>query len=148
MESRKCTATTRKGDLCRVWAVRGSDPPRCFAHFEERAHRPPPAEKEGNSLPPVEPGPPPETLDDLARDMGQKQATLSALIDREFAAPQSIVDLKLLCRLLTIYQQIAARHAHLLIQAAGGQMPDELGDAIAQALDELGIEWGIKPQST
>jgi hypothetical protein len=112
----KCTATTRKGDPCHVWAVRGTDPPRCFAHFDGRADQRKSA-KEKDPLPPVEPGPPPKNLDDLVSDMGRKLAALSALIDREFDAPQGTADLKLLCRLLTIYNQAATNHARLITQA-------------------------------
>ena len=31
-QSLRCTATTRKGQPCRAWAVPGTDPPRCAAH--------------------------------------------------------------------------------------------------------------------
>lgn len=39
---RACTATTRQGRQCRRWAVRGSDPPRCYNHGGlETSARPP-----------------------------------------------------------------------------------------------------------
>jgi uncharacterized protein YjcR len=42
----KCTATTAKGDPCKAWAVKGTEPPRCSAHAKRNVGAGAPA---GNS---------------------------------------------------------------------------------------------------
>jgi hypothetical protein len=103
MTSTECTATT-------CWAVRGSDPPRCFAHHdgahnEDRGCREPhdlPAGEHAPGASPIEPAPPPENIDDLFADLAETQATLFARIKNYLAAPDTANRRELFASSLTL----------------------------------------------
>ena len=159
MTSTKCTATTKKGAPCTCWAVRGSDPPRCFAHHRG-PHNQDGAFHEPHDLPvgeytpnasPIGPGAPPENIDDVFADLAQTQASLSARIKNLLAAPSTAANCRELGRLFNAHSQNAScldrllRHRHAIV---GDTTAIGIAAAIGRALDELTTEMGINPRDT
>jgi hypothetical protein len=143
---RHCTAVCRDGSPCCAWAVRGTDPARCAAHggASGTVGAPggkPNALKQGyyaaSDLPEA------CTIDAIIDNLYQRQIQLDAYIDDVVAAGSATIGE--LTRLLRIHGQNASRLGRLLRdrRAISGEAADGISGAIAQALDELGTEWGV-----
>ena len=130
----KTSATTRKGVPCRGSAVRGSDPPRCFAHIDRRAERAPLAEELPQRLPAVDRRSHAEIIEDHLSELARKQAALGALIDRDYTDPESIADLKRMCRLMTLYFRLAHTENRLRGQIADWKAADRPSGAEGESL--------------
>ena len=142
--SQKCSHTTRQGEPCRAWAVRGSSPPRCAAHggrvrgatvLADIATRDPgPAQVPKGGL----------DLNAVIYDLAEKHAQVSALIDDCLESPETARPGEML-RLMQHHAQTASRLGRLLRdqQAVSGPVDDALLAAIGRTLDELSAEWGI-----
>jgi len=146
--SHPCTARTSRGSNCKAWAVKGSHPPRCAAHGG--ASRPVGAPR-GNqnalkhgaysTRPVAPPRPGGATIEEIIQDLAERHAKLSAYIESRMEELQ----LAELVSLLRLHGQNASRLGRLLRdqRALSGEAADGIAGAIAQALDELGTEWGV-----
>jgi len=143
----QCEATTRAGTSCKAWAVPDSDPPRCAAHGGASA---PPGAPLGNQnarthgfyadtanttaeIP---------DIDQIIADLYARQKTISSFL----AAPDEGKTIAELTGIFAIHAQNASRLGRLLRdkRALSGDAADGIAGALAQALDELSIEWGVK----
>ena len=146
---RRCTARTATGRLCRAWAVRTSDPPRCAAHGGGRA---PVGAPPGNhnarthgfyaaSGSAATTPDPPCSIDDVIADLASKYNLISSYID------QHIDDLSpsIVLGHLKLHGQTASRLGRLLRDRHVIAPPqrDALSSAVNQALDELAIDLGV-----
>jgi len=166
---RRCTASTARGTQCRNWAVRSSDPPRCGVHSGEDGTETEPkcnksqetdgrplgqaaeisaarsarfADDPDNSPDPTPTRSSPQTIEDVFRDLAQKQARLSEYLEAQMEAGASV---EALLKVYTLHAQTASRLARLLRdqRALDGEAADGLAGAVEQALAELGTEWGV-----
>jgi hypothetical protein len=149
MSPQKCGHLTRNGDPCQAWAVRGSSPPRCAAHGGRPL--PPPAASGGRGDPtwPVGEGDDTGVIAGIIGDLAAKQQRLSAYIDDLLSLAADRPDgasIRDIAHLLALHSQNAARLGRLLRdkRALSGEAADGIAGAIAQALDELGSEWGLE----
>ncbi len=80
------------------------------------------------------------TIADALADLADQQTRLAEMIDA--ADPD---DVRTLVKLFSLQAQNAVRMGRLLRdqRALSGESADGISGAIAQALDELGSEWGI-----
>lgn len=146
MPSRRCTATCADGSPCCAWAVRGSDPPLCAAHGGGRKpvgapHGNQNALKHGYY---ADPDLPPDcTIDDVIDTLYQRQLQLDDYIDQIW---ESDITVAQVTHLLRIHGQNASRLGRLLRdrRALSGDAADGISGAVAQALDELSSELGVK----
>ena len=160
-----CSATTKSGRPCRGSPVRGSDPPLCPAHGG--GSRPPgappgnryalkhgvharqaiPVQRPEHSRGAGSPGDArsdePPDLPGRIRDLDRRIQGLSDYIDTLDEKQKR----EQYAELLALYGQLLSRLGRLMRdqRAITGEAADGSSGAIAQALDELGTEWGIKP---
>ena len=156
----RCTHTTAKGQPCKAWAVKGSDPPTCAAHAGLTSACPEPRRRAGapaanqnarthgfyaRTLSPEEMGDlvfdaADVTLDDeiacariaLRRALEFIQQDSEALDREQYLRAAALI----FSGTRTIARLLRDRHA-LSAESAG-----EIADFINQALDELSLEWG------
>lgn len=156
----RCTATTARGQPCKRWAVRGSDPPRCAAHggaaregdaapAAERSG-PPPPERPG--VPPAPKAPPgledlpglgaPPGLEAQIEDLDRRIADLGAYIDQR----QAELDPGDLIRLLNLHSTMVGRVSRVraIWQQMTGGDDMEVTRAIDQARDAVSRELGVE----
>lgn len=139
----KCTAKKKDGTPCKAWAVRGSDPALCGAHGGGAARPGAPVGNE-NALKhgAYAAGESPADLDEAIAELQRRLRQVSAYIDEHFAELEP-ADFG---RLSGLQAQMTSRLGRLMRdrqQVAGGDS-DELAQAINQALDWLGEEWGVE----
>ena len=173
MSPQKCGHLTRNGDPCQAWAVRGSSPPRCAAHGGRplpasaasggrgdpaRPEGEGPAQCTGRSCGPCarpQDWPAQGTGNDtgviagIIADLAAKQQRLSTYIDDLLSLAADRPDgasIRDIAHLLALHSQNAARLGRLLRdkRALSGETADGIAGVIAQALDELGSEWGLE----
>ena len=160
---RRCTASTVKGRPCRAWAKRGTDPPRCAAHREQRGDpaspRPPvrasasPAEGEERSrhrfpdkseatasLPPgaERRGPTGQAgervnLDERIAGLNRRIERLGQLID-SLDGSENDVPLAAYTKLVDLYGQLCSRLGRLMRDRQ--QLLGSGGDELEQAIQE------------
>jgi len=182
--SRKCEHVYENGRQCAQWAVRGSDPPRCWPHggwavlpepqqlmcgaacadgtpcqrLAIQGSDPPRCVSHGGSKTGGKVGGPSgprhgmwkhgayagqtkafTTIDDLIDDLMEKQARLSALLDR-------VVDVREAMMLVSLHSQNAARLGKLMLnkKALAKDPRDEFDQAFQEVLEELTEELGLK----
>ncbi|MBN1640377.1 MAG: hypothetical protein JXA09_04005 [Anaerolineae bacterium] len=142
----RCTATTRRGQPCRAWAVQGSDPPRCAAHG---GSAPPPRVLDaGSAEAHCACSDPPDRGVDLETriaDLDRRIARLSAYIDR-ISPDDPDITLQDYTRLLALHGQLTSRLGRLARdqqQLQAGQNAD-LAEAMDEALDLAGEILGIE----
>jgi len=135
---------TAKGEPCRAWAVRGSDPPRCVAHGggEGRVGAPPGSK---NALKHGAYAEPDEQLIDLAGvidDCKRRFTRLGTYIDEHVADLEAVE----FAKLLELHGRLASRIGRLErdLQKLGGSETSDFMQVIGEALDRLSKEWGIK----
>ena len=153
----RCTATNASGSACRAWAVRGSDPPLCSAHAGLNIGAGAPLGNQnrtdhgfyGRILQNGE-------LADLVRlsedlslkdEIGLVRVTLRRVatrfklnnLGREDMANEEMM------KMASLVMMGARTVARLLRdqRAISDRAADGISGAIAQALDELGSEWGL-----
>ena len=149
-----CTHTAANGAPCRAWAVKGTDPPACSAHAGRNVGAGAP---EGNQnatshgfyartlteqeLADLVSYAADMTLDDeIACARVALRRVLTALTDTD----RDTLTIEEFTRLAALALQ-ATRTVALLLRdrrALTGDSADGISGAIAQALDELSIEWG------
>ena len=182
-KSRKCEHLHHDGRQCAQWAVRGSDPPRCWNHggqallpepelapcgaacadgtpcqrYAIQGSDPPRCVSHGGSKTGGKVGAPPgpdngmwrhgayegltkefTTIDDLIDDLMEKQARLSALLDR-------VMDVREAMMLVSLHSQNAARLGKLMLnkKALEKDAEDPFQQALNEVLDELEEELGL-----
>jgi hypothetical protein len=143
---RKCTHLTRKGEPCRAWAVRGSEPAACSAHGGRTPGRVAhsgvllggePAEPDGDGIVDA------ALITGVIRDLAAKQQRLSEYIDRCLAG--DLLSPSDMARLLALHGLNASRLGRLLRDQRDLGVADDLfTEAMNQALDGLSAEWGIE----
>jgi len=132
---------------CRAWAIRGSDPARCASHRQDGGPRT--GAPKGNTnrqshgfyassqheL---------RSIDDVLSDMLTRQSQLSAYIEEKSATGE--IEIPDMVKLLSLHGQNASRIGRLLRdqRALSGESADGIAGAIATALDELSVEWGVE----
>ena len=140
LDKRRCSATTKSGQPCRAYAIRGTEPALCAIHAKRAIGGAP----EGNRNAVTHGFYARPEISDVIADLAAKQAQLSQLIDACFdnLSPYTVPDL---IRMLALHGQNASRIGRLLQQqkALGPEVADELSDAINAALDELADQWSI-----
>jgi len=138
--SRRCSATTRAGEPCKAWAVRGGQ--LCAAHSgkvgapvgnqNRRTHGfyAAPARKL-------------ETIGDVVADQLNRQEQLSTYIDEQMAA--GAVDLDEVVKLFALTGQNASRLGRLLRdqRALSGASADGFLEMISKLLDEINTEMDL-----
>ena len=135
---RPCSAHTARGEPCRAWAVRGSDPPRCAAHSgvvgAPQGNKN--ARKHGAYAAPIKPI---ESIDDAVADLQRRLTQLGEYIDVSEEREDAL-------RGLSLYGQMVSRYGRLLRdqRALSGGSADSLMEVIGKALDEISTELGIK----
>jgi len=157
--SPRCAAVRPDGTPCRAWAVRGSDPPLCNAHAAAAQRRAGPALSTTTR--------PPQPVPDRPAAARQSPALAAAALPTDPPGPLSLSDEIAIAR-LTLHRAVTlldspdldiADLAHLagLVlsgtrivarllrdqRAISGTSADGIAGAIAQALDEMGTEWGL-----
>ena len=148
--ARKCSHRTRSGRPCRAWAVHGTDPPACSAHARVPSDSLLPGIS-GFYTPVLEPEELADlvacsddmTLDDeIACARIALRRILSVLVKPDIAD----TDPGLVARLAGLAFRGTRPVARLLRdqRALSGGAAEGLSGAIAQALDELGTEWGLE----
>jgi hypothetical protein len=146
---RRCTATTRAGRPCRAWALHGTEPSLCSVHAGVSTS---PGPGNRNAIqhgfyaafhPDPEQGFSP--INGVIHDLAAKQAQLSDLIS-QCLDDNPAADATQLARLLAIHGQNASRLGRLLRDqsALSKGTNDQLQAGIAQALEELSAEWGVR----
>ncbi len=146
--SSRCSSKTASGRACRGWATTGTDPPLCHAHKSQAA----PAQLGfyAASLKPDELADLLTYADDLTLDdeIACARVVLRRLLAllREEPNTEHPVTNTDHYMLFSLSLQAARTIGHLLRdkRALSGQAADAISGAIAQALDELGSEWGIE----
>jgi hypothetical protein len=139
----RCGAACADGSPCQRLAIRGSDPPRCVSHGgckdggKVGAPRGP---RNGMWRHGAYEGQAKEftTIDDLIDDLMEKQARLSALLDR-------VMDVREAMMLVSLHSQNAARLGKLMLnkKALEKDAKDPFQEALASVLDELEEELGL-----
>lgn len=159
--SRRCSHTTARGQPCRAWALRDSDPPTCSTH----ARRPFEAETAGARTAGAPPGNQNavthgfyanalsrKEVADVMKTLGlptlePEIACARVALRRVFAFlnDPSELSAREQARLVSIAFNGARTIARLLREhyAIVGKPPTELARAIDGALDSLSEEWGI-----
>jgi len=152
--SRRCSHITRKGQPCRAWAMHGTDPPVCSVHAGLAGA--PPGNQYGRThgfystvLEPDELADLVVYADDLSLDdeiaaarVGLRRV-LSALTAAKDDGPASRQAYGHLAGLVFEGARTVARLLRDQ-RAISGDAAGGLSGAIAQALDELSVEWGIE----
>jgi hypothetical protein len=139
-----CTATKRDGTPCQAWAVRGTDPPLCAAHGGGSAPVGAPVGNQNAVTHGFYIAPTAQTLatiESVIDDLATKQLKLSHYIDTHLD-----LDIEQMVMLMALHGQNASRLGRLLRdkRALTGESSDGIAGAIAQALDELSTEIGVK----
>lgn len=155
----QCTSTTKSGRPCRAWAIRDSDPPRCSIHSGRTRPPGPPLNNTNRkthgfyatSLSPTELADLVLYADDLTLDdeIACARVALRRVLDALTTTtdqPDRQLDAESYARLAAVAFQGTRTVARLLRdqRALSGQAADGIAGAIAQALDELGSEWGLE----
>ena len=142
MTRQHCTATTKKGNPCRNWAVHNSSPPRCSAHGGgERTVGAP----EGNTNAQTHGAYAEQQQDvDLSvriNDLDRRIGNLSQYIDNHIELEPDEYR-----ALLALYGQLCSRLGRLMRdrQQLTDEYTDELDQAMNEALDILSKDLGIK----
>lgn len=152
--SRQCSATTKAGSRCQAWSLRDADPPLCSAHAGRNVGAGAPAgnqnaRKHGFYSDAI-------TVEELRRIVkyAEERPSLRQEIDvfrvylrRLFlylteGDEPTRQDLVTVGKLIVSTGRTIARMARDE-RALSGDSSDGLNAAIAQALDELGTEWGL-----
>jgi len=156
---RRCTAQTSTGRPCRAWAVRDANPPLCAAHGGGRQPIGAPqgnrnAETHGAYSSPLEGGHPKGgeggvDLDERIADLDRRIIRLGQFIDGctigDPEATDGTITVADYIRLVALYGQLCSRLGRLMRdreQLAGGE-PEELQQAINEALDSIRTELGV-----
>jgi hypothetical protein len=153
---RRCSARTASGAACRAWAVHGSDPPRCAAHGGGTPIAA--AEGAGGARPCAAPaGQPAAKRGFYSRDPAAVdiEEAIAGMVDKMQRLDEMIISYEqvaaasgrtngYLVKLLALYGRYSTRLMQMLRarRALSGEAADGFASAIAQALDELGSEWG------
>lgn len=141
--AQRCTANKKDGTPCKAWAVRGSDPPLCGAHGGGAVRPGAPAGNE-NALKhgAYSAGSSPADLDEAIAELERRLKQVSAYIDEHFVE----LEPPDFGRLAALQAQMTSRLGRLMRdrQRVTGDDSDELAQAINQALDWLGEEWGVE----
>jgi hypothetical protein len=148
---RRCTGTTVGGRACSAWAVRGSEPALCSAHggIEAAAaagawRKHIPTYRRSKRRRAAE-----EKADAAAeRQLAPEIVGVRRLLHRLFMelAEKPEMDLATMVKLAPLAFKGALTVAQLLRdeRALSGEAADGIAGAIAQALAELGTEWGVE----
>ncbi|TEU12319.1 MAG: hypothetical protein E3J21_21295 [Anaerolineales bacterium] len=139
-----CAAACADGTPCQRFAIQGSDPPRCVSHGgckEGGKIGAPSGPRNGMWKHGAYEGLTKEftTIDDLIDDLMEKQARLSALLDR-------VRDVREAMMLVSLHSQNAARLGKLMLnkKALAKDARDEFEEALNDVLEELTEELGLK----
>ena len=148
----RCTATNRDGTPCKAWAVHGTSPPRCSAHAGRNAGAGAPAGNQNRRahgfysrvLTAGELADLVTFADDLslADEIAIARVTLRRAMER-LTTDLETDELTNLAKLTLAGTRTVARLLRDQ-RALSGEAADGIAGAIAQALDELGTEWGIE----
>jgi len=140
----QCGAACADGTPCQRWAIQGSDPPRCVSHGGSKTGGKvgaPPGPRNGMWKHGAYEGQTKEftTIDDLIDDLMEKQARLSALLDR-------VMDVREAMMLVSLHSQNAARLGKLMLnkKALEKDAEDPFQQALNEVLDELAEELDLK----
>ncbi len=139
---------TRAGTPCKAWAILDTDPPRCAAHGGASA---PPGAPVGNKNA-LKHGFYSATSG-LTAEIPDIDAVLADLYARQLAISEYLINARdeettvdKLVPVFVLHGQNASRLGRLLRdkRALSGEAADGIAGAIAQALDELSTEFGVK----
>lgn len=133
--SRHCSATTKAGEPCRAYAVRGSQ--LCAAH--SRAVGAPAGNQNRRTHGFYAASVKMEGIGDVADDLLRKQQQLSAYIDGQMVEG---LDSEEMIKLFALLAQNASRLGRLLRdkRALDGDSPDGMLEAISKIFDEVNTE--------
>ncbi len=147
----RCSATTRAGRPCRAWAILDSQPPLCAAHSGRIKGAGAPignqnARKHGfysRQFTNRELADLVAAGDDIA--LSDEIAVNRILLQRLLAALET-ADAETLVTIAPLILSSTRAIGRLLRdqRALSGEAADGIAGALAQALDELGTEWGIE----
>ena len=134
--SRHCSATTKAGEPCRAYAVRGEQ--MCSAH--SRAVGAPAGNQNRRTHGFYAASVKMEGIGDVADDLLRKQQQLSAYIDSQMV--DGLVDSEEMIKLFALLAQNASRLGRLLRdkRALDGDSPDGMLEAIGKLFDEINTE--------
>lgn len=140
-DSRRCSATTRAGEPCKAYAVRGTQ--FCAAH--SRGVGAPPGNQNrlthglyARSRSPVKV----KDLDGVIDDLIFRQEQLSAYIDDQMDKGVEVDDM---LKLINLQGQIASRLGRLKRdqRALSGESADGMFEMMSRLLDEINTEMGL-----
>jgi hypothetical protein len=152
----KCTQSTRNGNPCRAWAIRGSDPPTCATHagrtktagaplanVNRQAHGFYSAALDPNELADLVAFADDVSLDD---EIALARVILRRVTNHLRHPDLETIDLDNLATLASLVLAGTRTVARLLRdqRALSGDAADGFAGAIAQALDELSTELGLQ----
>lgn len=145
----RCVEMTARGALCKSWAVRGTDPPRCASHGGTEKKPGAPVgnvnAKRHGFYQQITPDPGGLVdIDAIIADLAEKQVMISAYISECRMDPDPEANLGKIAHMFVIHGQNASRLGRLLRdkRAISGEAADGIAGAIAKTLAELGTEWG------
>jgi hypothetical protein len=147
----RCSATTRAGRPCRAWAILDSRPPLCSAHSGRNKGAGAPLGSQnarkhgfyGRQLTGRE-------LSDLVQFAGDMslddEIALNRVLLQRLLAALETADAETLITIAPLILSGTRAVGRLLRdqRALSGEAADGIAGALAQALDELGTEWGIE----
>ena len=135
--SRRCSATTKRGERCQAFALAESD--FCAAHGGRAGGAP--AGNQNRLLHGwyARPGKPILTIDDAVEDLGAQLGRSAELL-------ADLDDPDLFIKVFGLHAQALSRYGKLLRdkRALIGDSADGILDAIGKVLDELSTELGVK----
>jgi hypothetical protein len=116
---------------CGAWSKIGYD--RCWHHID----KPLPGEASDKPLP---------TINNVIRDLAERQRRLSAYIESQIESGEGHLSANEIARILGLHGQNAVRLGRLLRerQALAGESTDAIVKAIEKALDKLAADWGVE----
>jgi len=143
MAKTRCTATCKDGSPCTNWAVHGTNPPRCSVHGgTKKKIGAPKGNKNALKHGFYAAEPKAVTVADAIAGLVDKLNYIDNILQTrsdDFSNEQII-------RMIALYQQGTSRLGRLLRdkRAVSGEAADGISAAIAQALDELSTQLGVK----
>ncbi len=133
-DSRRCSGTTRAGEPCKAYAVRGTQ--LCSAHSRSVGA---PVGNKNRQTHGFYSARKMEGIGDVVSDLLRRQEQLSAYIDEQISEGISSDDM---VKLVALSAQIASRLGRLERdrRALKGESPDGLLEAISKIFDEINTE--------
>ncbi len=144
-----CTSTTKAGEPCQAWAVRGTDPPTCAAHLPRTTAPPTIHGFYSSAVEPDELAALVQFSEDMTLD--DEIAVARVALRRALAAlsapktgEKTLFALADFARMAAVIFAGTSTVARLLRarRALSGAAADGIAGALSQALDELSSDWG------